>query len=159
MPKKTCDRCKQSLNETRFEIQTMRNGNKYRRNICKTCYQEKRNRARSNDPKSYMRSLFTQAKSARKKQGVVWELELDDLYELWDEQEGKCAESNIFMTWKKGGGAHDLNISIDRVTPNGPYSRSNVQLVCLRVNLMKQTLSGDEFYWWCKNIVTTKEKF
>ena len=43
--------------------------------------------------------------------------------------------------------------------PQGPYTIVNVQLVCHRVNLIKHTMPEDELYWWCKNIVTNKEKY
>ena len=78
---------------------------------------------------------------------------------LWDKQNGRCALSGAFMTWHKGGEKRNTNVSIDRIDPNIEYVLPNIQLVCWRVNLIKHTMTEDELYWWCKNIVTHKEKF
>jgi len=43
------------------------------------------------------------------------------------------------MTWQKGEGYSDYNVSIDRISPSGRYERINIQLVCYRVNIMKHT--------------------
>ena len=90
---------------------------------------------------------------------VEWGLDLEDLHELWEEQGGRCAMSNVHMTWKKGDNGSDFNVSIDRIIPSGPYIKTNVQLVCYRINIMKHIISDNELYWWCKNVVETKEDY
>ncbi|MDC1426602.1 hypothetical protein N8339_06500 [Gammaproteobacteria bacterium] len=52
----------------------------------------------------------------------------------------------------------EFNASIDRINPNGPYVRENVQLVAARVNTMKHTLGQDMFMWWVKNIYEARIK-
>ena len=64
------------------------------------------------------------------------------------------------MTWQKdGSGKKELNISIDRIDPHIGYILGNIQLVTTRVNILKHSLTEDELYWWCKNIVVNKELF
>jgi hypothetical protein len=158
MTKKICDRCKKELDVSKFTTEKLRSGTPYPRNICKVCVIEHRQRRCSNDPKTFLLSLYNSLKNKRKGK-CDWDLLPEDLYDIWDEQLGRCALSGNFMTWQKGEGQMDLNASIDRISPSGPYKRTNVQLVCYRTNIMKHVLTDHELYWWCKNIVTNKEEF
>jgi hypothetical protein len=68
------------------------------------------------------------------KQGVQYDLTNEDVVDLWDSQNGKCALSGVLMTHQRDGTYGDkkpkeFNASIDRINPNGPYVRENVQLV------------------------------
>ena len=104
--------------------------------------------------------LYSQLKYSRKKNNpeLGWGIETQDLIDRWQMQKGRCALSNILMTYAKdGGGKKEFNVSIDRISPHVGYTPGNIQLVCYRVNLMKHTLPEEELYWWCKNIVTNKE--
>ena len=158
MPKKICDRCKKELDVSKFTTEKLRSGSPYPRNICKVCVIEHRQRRCSNDPKTFLLSLYNSLKNKRKGK-CDWDLLPEDLYDIWDEQLGRCALSGNYMTWQKGEGQMDLNASIDRISPSGPYKRTNIQLVCYRINIMKHVLTDHELYWWCKNIVTNKEEF
>ena len=108
-------------------------------------------------PESYLQVLNTQLKSQRLKQGVQYDLTTEDVVDLWETQNGKCAISGVLMTHQRDGTYGDrkkkeFNASIDRINPNGPYVRQNVQLVANRINTMKHTLSQDMFLWWIRNI-------
>lgn len=120
-----------------------------------------RRKAASATPQTYLTRLFGQLKHARTKKEKVkvgWDIELEDVLELWDKQEGKCALTGLFMTYHKdGGGRKDLNASIDRINPEIEYLVTNIQLVCSRANVLKHNLREDELYWWAKNIVEFKE--
>ena len=82
---------------------------------------------------------------------------------MWEMQDGKCALSGMLMTHQRDGTygdrkQKDFNASIDRINPQGPYVRENVQLVAARVNTMKHTLGEEMFIWWVKNIYETRIK-
>lgn len=151
---KSCNRCKQDLPIDHFEL--LESGNL--RQYCKHCRTDKKNISISESPKKFLKNLFVHLRSSRIKT-VEWGLDIEDLHELWEEQGGRCAMSNVHMTWKKGDNGSDFNVSIDRITPNGPYIKTNVQLVCYRINIMKHVISDNELYWWCKNVVETKEDY
>ena len=156
---KKCSTCGRNLSEDSFEI-LPKKGNKYLRSVCRTCRYSTRNKQKSASPEAYMKHLYTQLKSSRRKSKLEWALEFEDVIQLWYEQEGKCALSGMFMTWQKdGSGKKELNISIDRIDPHIGYILGNIQLVTTRVNILKHSLTEDELYWWCKNIVVNKEKF
>lgn len=129
----------------------------YVRGVCQQCVTLQRSRKASASPESFLRILNTQLKSQRIKQGIQYDLTTEEVIELWEMQEGKCALSGVLMTHQRDGTYGDrkkkeFNASIDRINPQGPYVRENVQLVANRANTMKHTLGQDMFMWWVKNI-------
>ena len=133
------------------------------RGVCQQCVIAQRARKTSATPESYLRVLNTQLKSQRLKQGVEYELTNEDVIDLWEMQDGKCALSGVLMTHQRDGTYGDrkkkeFNASIDRINPQGPYVRENVQLLAARVNTMKHTLGEEMFIWWVKNIYETRIK-
>ena len=133
------------------------------RGICQQCVTLQRARKTSATPESYLRVLNVQLKSQRLKQDIEYGITTEDVIDMWEMQGGKCALSGMLMTHQRDGTygdrkQKDFNASIDRVNPNGPYVRENVQLVSARINTMKHTLSEDMFIWWVKNIYGTRIK-
>jgi hypothetical protein len=133
------------------------------RGICQQCVTLQRARKTSATPESYLRVLNVQLKSQRLKQDIEYGITTEDVIDMWEMQGGKCALSGMLMTHQRDGTYGDrkkkeFNASIDRINPNGPYVRENVQLVAARVNTMKHTLGEDMFIWWVKNIYETKIK-
>ena len=127
------------------------------RGVCITCQLAQRARKTSATPEAYLQMLNIQLKSHRSKQNIQYELTTEDVVDMWEAQGGRCALSGVLMTHHRDGALGDgkqkeLNASIDRVNPQGPYVRENVQLVVNRVNTMKHTLGEDMFMWWIKNI-------
>ena len=152
-----CSSCKRHLPQEEFETRESANKKSFTRSYCRECHQAKNNKSKSSNPHSYLANSCAQLKYARQKEGIEWFLTSDDLVELWEEQEGKCALTGQIMTWYKGEGPQDMNVSIDRIYPDKPYYKINIQLVCYRMNIMKHTLNDSELYWWCKNLVVSME--
>ena len=158
METRKCGNCKHQKPMDEFEVL---NG-KWKRSICKRCRTAEQNKNRSASPQAYLSHLCTQLKYTRNKKNpeMEWAIDPGDLAKIWDEQQGRCAISGVHMTHVKDGtGVHDFNVSIDRINPELHYLPDNIQLVCLRINTMKHNLPEDQFFWWIKNIVTTKENF
>jgi len=159
MSTRKCTSCKKELPLEDFGVRNDR-GTVYSKK-CKPCVDIARRKAASATPQTYLTRLFGQLKHARTKKEKVkvgWDIELEDVLELWDKQEGRCALTGLFMTYHKdGAGKKDLNASIDRINPEIEYLVTNIQLVCSRANMLKHTLREDELYWWAKNIVEFKE--
>ena len=159
MSTRKCTSCKKEFPLKDFGIRNDR-GTVYSRK-CRPCVDIARRKAASATPQTYLTRLFGQLKHARTKKEKVkvgWDIELEDVLELWDKQEGKCALTGLFMTYHKdGSGRKDLNASIDRINPEIEYLVTNIQLVCSRANTLKHNLREDELYWWAKNIVEFKE--
>jgi hypothetical protein len=148
-----CTSCNKVKLLSQFE--TFKDG--FVRGLCQQCVTLQKAKKTSATPESYLQVLNTQLKSQRLKQGVQYDLTKEDVIDLWETQNGKCALSGVLMTHQRDGTYGDrkkkeFNASIDRINPNGPYVRQNVQLVANRINTMKHTLSQDMFMWWIKNI-------
>ena len=76
------------------------------------------------------------------------------LYELWKEQNGKCAVTGESMTYVRGQGSVPTNLSIDRIDNNVGYTRDNIRLVCYQVNFMKRALTDEGLAIWCEKIIS-----
>ena len=158
MSTKKCVGCGKTLPKSKFEGKNSKGI--FQRKTCSTCLITQRNKNRSKTPEAYLRHLYSHLKHSRHAsvKGLVWEIEVEDLLNVWDEQQGRCALTGLLMTYHKDGqGKKDLNASIDRIDPQVWYIPSNIQLVCSRVNILKHSLSEDLLYWWAKNIVEFKE--
>lgn len=128
--------------------------------VCAICYSVKRRLASSQGPAPYIRRLYAQLKythTNRKKnrghQKAEFNIVIEDLFALWEKQEGRCAISGIALTYHRdGSGKKEFNASVDRIIPHDPYNKNNIQLVAHRVNIMKHELTEDLFFWWVKTI-------
>jgi hypothetical protein len=99
------------------------------------------NRYRSKDPKSFINALL----GFYKRRDT---LSLDFVFSIYEKQNGSCALSKVPMTHIVGLGKITTNISIDRIDSDLGYEESNVQLVCVMANKMKQDMTNDEFKYW-----------
>lgn len=81
----------------------------------------------------------------------------DYLEKLYENQNGACALTGVEMTYIHNKGKIFTNMSLDRIDSKLGYIESNVQFVCVIVNLMKNTLTVDELKNWCKLILEHKQ--
>ena len=130
----------------------------YHRNQCKKCVMAQRRQRVESPPEKFLARTYSQLKSSRKRQGVTFELSLNELIEIYRDQKGKCAITGLTLTFKReknrGTGFHgnDSIMTIDRINANGPYKASNVRMVCKRVNLMRGKQTTSEFVKWCEAV-------
>jgi|TARA_Y100000114_G_C11585318_1_gene243085 hypothetical protein len=144
--KKKCLTCGKVKPIDRFELDRRVNG--YRLNHCRPCRQSGKRKKISESPYAYTNNLYSQLRSRRKKTHE-FTLEKEDLHDMYDQQEGLCAYSGMIMTYiKDGTGYHHTNISIDRIDNDLGYTKENVCLVCLAINMMKYTLDLNELIEW-----------
>lgn len=128
----------------------------YIRKECNKCIELKRRARVSASYKSFLHHLWVRTKNRVKKDvspNKEFSIPEEYLQTLWEESDGRCALSGIHMTHHTdGSGRKDLNASVDRIDVDKGYVPGNVQLVCDRVNTMRNVLSVSEFYWWIKTI-------
>lgn len=152
-----CSSCKKYLPKEEFCLsknRTYRDGLSIR---CRKCSKENslkvRQKLSKEDALNYMlRNKLGRAKCRAKQTGLLFDLTLGDLYDLWNEQNGRCAISNIPMTYILCNGNIMTNISIDQINPKAGYTRDNVQLVCWAVNRMKGEMNMDELLYFVNAI-------
>lgn len=129
---------------------------------CKECKHEQyrkrliQNRQKS-DVHDVLRQRFYGARDRSRRKNMEFDITLDYLIYLWNKQQGKCALSGIKMTTVLYDGRIPTNVSLDRIDTKKGYTMDNVQLVCMACNQMKNDLSMDELYSFCKNIVSVYE--
>lgn len=85
------------------------------------------------------------------KRGLTFEVTVEEGWGLFEEQQRRCALSGIELTF---GNSINRNItaSLDRIDSSKGYSLGNVQWVHKRINLMKSSLSDEEFRAWCHRV-------
>lgn len=82
------------------------------------------------------------------KRNVQFDLQIEDLIELYDLQEGKCVYSNLPMlinNIKTELYTNPETLSVDRKDPAKGYTKDNIQMCCNIYNLMKSNLSEQDF--------------
>jgi hypothetical protein len=84
------------------------------------------------------RHLFQNSKKNAKAKNIPHTITLSNVYNMWEAQNGRCAISNVLMTW---GEKSITNASIDQIIPSEGYNLGNVWLVCLGMNTLKMEYS------------------
>lgn len=82
--------------------------------------------------------------------GYQWELTIEDIWKLYEDQEGVCALSGVPIGWADKG--LTATASIDRIDSSEGYILENVQLVHKDINFMKQQFDQDYFISLCKAV-------
>lgn len=96
--------------------------------------------------------LQDSVRSAAKRTGQATEhnLTIDDLFEQYKKQDGKCAELGVTLSGVRMKNGRYINanrwtgLSIDRLDCNKGYTPDNIRLTCWVVNSMRGTLPEDE---------------
>lgn len=92
------------------------------------------------------------------------DVSLEYLKNLWDQQEGKCAITNIAMDiYETSFHGNNPNkkltyASVDRIDPNKGYTRGNIQFVCMGINFAKMSYSQEEIKDFINKIFQSYEQ-
>jgi hypothetical protein len=141
---------------TDFAKYERRDSSTYSRKSCYKCAELKRRERISASYESFLHNLWVRTKNRvgrEKATAKEFSIPEDYLKNLWTDTNGRCSLSGVHMTHHSdGSGRKDLNASVDRIDVDRGYVPGNVQLVCHRVNIMRNNLSVSEFYWWIKTL-------
>lgn len=88
---------------------------------------------------------------------IDFNLKIEDIWNLFLEQDRKCALTGVDLHFPKTRSGRDQNASLDRIDSLKGYTVDNVQWVHKKVNELKWSLSTDELYHWCDLIMKFKE--
>lgn len=159
-----CKTCKQYKSLSNFyENSSNIKCRNYYSNECKDCESKRKKRSRivsyDNNIEKFFTGLLNGCKGrARRSKNFNFDLTLEQVLDLYEKQNHKCALSGLEMTTIKGSGHLILNASIDRIDPGKDYSISNIRLICNHVNMMRSNLSDEELLMFCKNILDNANK-
>ncbi len=114
---------------------------------CKKCS----NRKTDNCHRGYFKNIpitwFNKFKNSAKIRGLSFNITIEDIYNMYQLQSGKCFLSGKEINWADFGQKH--TVSLDRINSNIGYEIENVQLVHKDINFMKQSYSQDYFIEMC----------
>lgn len=93
---------------------------------------------------------FSMKQKGGTSRGYQWDLTIEDIWTMYEEQEGVCALSGIPIGWSEKG--LTATASIDRIDSSEGYIKGNVQLVHKDINFMKQQYDQEYFISMCKAV-------
>lgn len=100
-------------------------------------------------------SAIRQNATARK---IEFNLTIEYLWELYENQNGLCALSGTELTFSRSGKSADGTASLDRVDNKRGYTKDNVQWINKDINYMKQDFDEDYFIKMCHLVSLTNLK-
>jgi len=104
---------------------------------------------RTKSVKSYLQYLRSKAIKRNKSENFI---SIEQLEDLWNKQNGKCALTGWDLTMILGSGVVNTNCSLDRIDSSIGYECDNVQLVCRIANISKSNMSMNEFVNLCETV-------
>ena len=90
------------------------------------------------------RSYFNEIKANAANRGITFNVTMNDLWAIYEQQNGKCALSGIDIGFAKMAKLPST-ASLDRIDSSKDYSINNIQWVHKDINKMKMDLNQDRF--------------
>lgn len=100
---------------------------------------------------------FSSFKCKAIKKNIPFHLTIEELWELFEKQGGRCRLTNIDLKFEQSRKLCGSNqtASLDRIDSSKGYTIDNVQWIHKTVNLMKNVLSQADFINWCKLVANS----
>lgn len=95
---------------------------------------------------------FCNLKENAKIRNLEFSITLEDVWNLFLEQNRKCALSKVDIRFATNSKDKLGTASLDRIDSSKGYIDGNIQWVHKLVNIMKQDMTDEEFINWCKII-------
>lgn len=111
------------------------------------------------NPLTYFSRLVIECRERAKKKNLPFDLDYDFLFELFEKQNKCCAVIGLDFSFEK---VSNFRIrpwapSVDRVDSKLGYTKDNVRLVCIAVNLAINQFGDDIFNKMCKSYISFHE--
>lgn len=135
------------------------------RNQCKSCIRDRTKEQRvwprrresynaamrkyRSTAKGAIHTSYQAAKGRAKREGIPFDLDLEFVTELFEQQNGKCALTGEDMIPKSGR----TSPSLDKMTPELGYVRGNVQWTTWKANCVKQDMSMEDLFTFCETVL------
>ena len=105
-------------------------------------------------------SYFGRIKAGALKRKLEFSIDIEYIWNLFQNQGGKCALSGVDLVMDRGYAQNLSKVwekrvqtaSLDRIDSSKGYVYGNVQWVHSKINLMKLNFSEPHFFEWCRNI-------
>ena len=123
---------------------------------CGVCHGKLHRERVGRSPEAWCTYLVQQARNNAKKTDREFNISAEEVHELWEKQGGLCALTGIPMQHHPA--YSDMNASMDRKEGSIGYVIDNVQLVCWRINEMKNDQPEHQLLWWARALVAHDKK-
>jgi len=88
-----------------------------------------------------------------KRRGLSCNITIDNIWSLYEKQQGKCALSGLPIRFHNPGEkCTEQTASLDRIDSNRGYSMDNIRWVHKTINTMRTDLTDQEFLYFCQHI-------
>lgn len=125
--------------------------NKWRQSNTRIRNSDMEKRSKQSSPRRFLTDKMSHIKRVCKKKEIEFDMSLDMLDQLWEEQGERCAVSGVQMTHKNG----DLSsVRIDRISEDLGYISGNIRLVCDGVKRLKKNSNDDAVNKFIQEIKT-----
>jgi len=81
-----------------------------------------------------------------------WSISLEDIYEIFEKQNWKCAYSGVPLKFNMKSHASIGQPSLDRKNNKLGYTKENTQVVIKEINIMKNVYNEELFLTLCKKV-------
>lgn len=115
---------------------------------CKSCSSHDNNFKGRLGPMPY--TWFEMKRKNGIHRGLDWDLQPQDIIDLYEKQNNKCALTDWDIGWADRGLV--ATVSIDRIDSSKGYVLDNVQLLHKDVNMAKQQFSQEYFTNMCRSV-------
>jgi len=120
--------------------------------------QEKKIRYKSiDDSHAVFRPMINNSCSVAKSKKLDFDLDLEYLFNLWEQQNGICPYTGVQMEipqWNVSRKRKYTSASIDRIDSSKGYIKGNIQFVSVIANYAKNTFSHEEMIKFCKSVAS-----
>jgi len=117
----------------------------YSHNSCKSCSSFK-------GVGNLTGAYITEIRRGAKKRGLEFNITTQQLWDLINKQNFKCALTGEPITINKNWRKYDFTASLDRIDPNQGYILGNIQWVHKRVNKLKSNFTEKELKFWVEKL-------
>lgn len=152
---KNCSSCgkEQSYLRKNYAEESLRLGKE-----CKACSNKHTENCHRGWHRGIRISWFNQFKSNAELRKIEWTLSLDDIANVYEKQNRKCALTDLDIEFPNVGSPQKALASIDRIDSSKGYCADNIQLVTRHLNMMKQAYTQEFFIDMCVRVANKFSK-
>ena len=119
---------------------------------CKSCSNKETDNCHRGWHKGIRISWFNKFKISAECRGLEFNIKMDDVAELIQKQNFKCALSGWDISFPETGVPQKCDASIDRIDSKKGYSIENIQITHKTINMIKNKYDNDFFIYVCKSV-------
>lgn len=102
-------------------------------------------------------TYYLQLKNAANRRKISFMISMEDMWNQYQKQEGRCALTGLNLTLTNSNHLRDQTASLDRINSSKSYTADNIQWAHKHANKMKMDLQEEDFFRIIKQIYEYKK--